>query len=138
LPEQLTLPFGDKADAEPRGGGTRLSKVQRISWARLLERTMDFDMETCPDCGAVMKIEGFVLDPEEIALALDDHPEAEDDAARTSHPPRGPPLPSQLWFDFAVPKRAPRREPTCLAPGSRSRGYLLFAAEVLVCLEAEK
>jgi hypothetical protein len=76
---------------------------------------MDFDMETCPECGAVMKVEGFVLDPDEIALALDGHP-GQAEAARTEHPPRGPPAPSQLWFDFAAPKRALRPELTRLAP----------------------
>jgi hypothetical protein len=117
LPEQLTLPF----DAEEKPASHRherasgLSKLQRISWAQLLERTMDFDMETCPECGATMKVVGFVLDPDEIALALDGHP-GQAEAARTEHPPRGPPTPSQLWFDFAATKRALRPELTRLAP----------------------
>jgi hypothetical protein len=114
VPEQLALPFGGKDQEPPHEGASGLSKLQRISWAHLLKRTMDFDMETCPECGAVMKVEGFVLDPDEIALALDGHP-GQAEAARTEHPPRGPPVPSQLWFDFAAPKRALRPELTRLA-----------------------
>jgi hypothetical protein len=41
-PVQLELPFGEDAggavDAGPGGSGSGLSKVQRISWARLLKR----------------------------------------------------------------------------------------------------
>ena len=37
--------------------------------------------------------------------------EADPDPLRTAHPPRGPPFPVQLSFDFAARKRAPRRGP---------------------------
>jgi hypothetical protein len=105
-PDQLELPFGGEVQAKATSpGASGLSALQRISWARLLKRAMGYDVETCPRCGAVMRVEGMVTDPDEIALALDEYNDTEDDAARTAHTPRGPPAPLQLSFDFGPQTR---------------------------------
>jgi hypothetical protein len=68
-----------------------------------------YDVETCPECGGVMRVERFVLDPVEIARALDGEPSTEASRAREAHPPRGPPVPEQLSFRFEDETRAERR-----------------------------
>lgn len=38
------------------------ARPQRISWARLLKRVFDIDMQTCPSCaGGALKIIAIVL-----------------------------------------------------------------------------
>ena len=55
----LVAPQGPPAQAQPAAEGEMESEVEpvqaaphRISWARLLERVFDIDMERCPNCGA--------------------------------------------------------------------------------------
>ncbi len=45
--------------------------LPRISWARLLKRMAGFDMETCPECGAALRIVGLVLEPHQIQRELE-------------------------------------------------------------------
>ena len=110
--EQLVLPLDKKprpADSSSTPDGFRPGKRARMSWAKLLNRTMDFDMETCPECGAQMKIFGFVLERSEIDKLLDGSGESERDRDRTAHLPRGPPKPWQRCFGF-VSRESSRRK----------------------------
>ena len=42
----------------------------RMSWARLLKRVFDIDIEHCPHCGGTMKIIAAIEDPSVIAKIL--------------------------------------------------------------------
>jgi len=46
------------------------SRPQRIAWARLLRRAGGYDMETCPECGAVLRTVECVLSAGGIARVL--------------------------------------------------------------------
>jgi len=43
----------------------------RISWARLLKRVFDIDIEHCPHCGMDMKIIAAILEKAAITKILD-------------------------------------------------------------------
>ena len=36
----------------------------RLSWARLLKRVFDIDVEYCPRCGGTLKIVAAIVDPQ--------------------------------------------------------------------------
>ena len=42
----------------------------RMSWARLLKRVFDIDLEHCPNCGGALKIIAAIEDPPVIARLL--------------------------------------------------------------------
>jgi hypothetical protein len=48
LPEPATKPANDHAQAQ--------GSPARMSWARLLKRVFDIDIERCPNCGGALKI----------------------------------------------------------------------------------
>ena len=52
-----------------------------MSWARLLKRVFDIDLEHCPNCGGALKIIAAIEDPPVIARLL----------AHLSLPTRAPP-----------------------------------------------
>ncbi len=111
-PEQLSL-FGRTGHGHAHSGaqgGCRASKLERISWARLIKRTMGHNVDTCPDCGATMKIEGFVFAPDEIAAVLDGRGDPAADFSRSANPARAPPLQLSLDFASASGAHAPRRQ----------------------------
>ena len=41
-----------------------------MSWAQLLKRVFDIDMEHCPNCGGTLTILAAILDPAAIAKIL--------------------------------------------------------------------
>jgi hypothetical protein len=53
----------------------------RISWARLLKRVFDVDVEHCPNCGGALKIIAAIDDPPVIVKIL----------SHLGLPTRGPP-----------------------------------------------
>ncbi len=57
-------PSADYGDAPP------LSTPARISWARLLKRVFDIDIEQCSQCGGTLKIIAAIEDPIVIAKIL--------------------------------------------------------------------
>ena len=59
----------------------------RISWARLLKRVFDIDMQHCPNCGGELKIIAAVLEPPVIEKIL-----------------------THLGLQARAPRRAPARE----------------------------
>ena len=54
-PEQATEPACDHAQAQ--------GAPARMSWARLLKRVFDIDIEHCPNCGGSLKIIAAIEDP---------------------------------------------------------------------------
>src|ERR1700730_4069128 len=61
-PEQATEPACDHANAH--------SEPARLSWARLLKRVFDIDIEHCPNCGGALKIIAVIEDPPVIIKIL--------------------------------------------------------------------
>ena len=59
-PEQATAPACDHAQGAPA----------RLSWARLLKRVFDIDIENCPNCGGALKIIAAIEDPPVIVKIL--------------------------------------------------------------------
>jgi hypothetical protein len=63
----------------------------RISWARLLKRVFDIDIEHCPHCGGTMKIIAAILERAAITKILD----------HLGLPARAPPrAPAQVFDPF--------------------------------------
>jgi hypothetical protein len=61
--------LNDTAD-DPDGALHHASSA-RISWARLLKRVFDIDVEHCPHCGGNLKIIAAIEDPSVITRILD-------------------------------------------------------------------
>jgi hypothetical protein len=59
-PEPATEPAYDHAQGAPA----------RMSWARLLKRVFDIDIEHCPSCGGSLKIIAAIEDPPVIVKIL--------------------------------------------------------------------
>ena len=55
VPVNANTPSADHGDAPPPSASARLS------WARLLKRVFDIDLEQCPHCGGTLKI--IILPP---------------------------------------------------------------------------
>src|ERR671915_880000 len=56
-------------------------ETPRMSWARLLKRVFDIDIEQCPNCGGALKIIAAIEDPPVIVKIL----------SHLGLPPRAPP-----------------------------------------------
>ena len=81
-PEQATEPACDHAQAQ--------GAPARMSWARLLKRVFDIDIEHCPNCGASLKIIAAIEDPPVIVKIL----------AHLGLPTRAPPRAPAQRFDL--------------------------------------
>lgn len=96
---------------------TSTPKPPRIPWARLLKRMANYEMETCPDCGAQLVIVGVVLEPSKIQFAL---------ASRglldpiTNSPSRGPPSPQLNLFPVSPGEPEPDTEVETRCPPTAS------------------
>ena len=75
-------------------------KLQRICWARLLRRVGGYDMETCPECGGVMRVTKCVLAAEPIRSILEARGGEREQCARPKA--RAPPEP-QMMLPFVGP-----------------------------------
>ena len=69
---------------DPDGAPHHASSL-RMSWARLLKRVFDIDVEHCPHCGGNLKIMAAIEDPSVITKILDHL------GLPTRAPPRSPP-----------------------------------------------
>jgi len=50
-------------DASGHAETPQCSAPVRLSWARLLKRVFDIDLEHCPHCGGTLTIIAAILDP---------------------------------------------------------------------------
>ncbi len=64
VPVNAHTPSADHAEAPPTAAPARLS------WARLLKRVFDIDIEQCPHCGGPLTIIAAIVDPTVIAKIL--------------------------------------------------------------------
>ncbi len=71
-------------------GAPHHSTSARMSWAQLLKRVFDIDIERCPHCGGTLKIIAAIVDPSVIAKIL----------AHLGLPTRAPPRASARSFDL--------------------------------------
>ena len=78
--------------ADDPDGALHYSTSARMSWARLLKRVFDIDIERCPHCGGTLKIIAAIEDPSVIARIL----------AHLGLPTRAPPRAPARSFDFFV------------------------------------
>ncbi len=67
------------------------ARSARMSWAQLLKRVFDIDIEHCPHCGGTMKIIAAILEPAVITKILDHL------GLPTRAPPRAPARPFNLF-----------------------------------------
>ncbi len=77
-------------------GGTLLAATPRIDWARLLRRTFEVDVLSCPSCGGRLRLIAEITDPAVISKILE----------HLDEPTSGPPL---------ARARAPDDEPDAYA-----------------------
>ncbi len=62
----------NKSNASNASGAVPSSSASvRISWARLLKRVFDIDIERCPHCGGTLKIIAAILERAAITKILD-------------------------------------------------------------------
>ena len=64
VPVNTNTPSADHAEASPAVAPVRLS------WARLLKRVFEIDIEQCPQCGGTLKLIAGIVDPPVIAKIL--------------------------------------------------------------------
>jgi hypothetical protein len=63
-------PVNSNDTADDHGDAPPHSAPARISWARLLKRVFDIDIEHCPQCGGTLQIIAATEDPTVIAKIL--------------------------------------------------------------------
>ena len=61
VPQALEAATGESELTAPESSCTH-SRPTRISWARLLKRVFEIDMEHCPNCGGQLKIIAAILE----------------------------------------------------------------------------
>jgi hypothetical protein len=79
-----------------------LTKLKPMRWAEAQRRMADYDVETCPRCGAQLAPVVVVLDPDEIRRTLELRAAGGPLPLLRQAPSRGPPR-GQLPLPFAVP-----------------------------------
>ena len=86
-------PKNDKDPGDAQVHASHCSTSSRISWARLLKRVFDIDIERCPHCGGELKIIAAIEQPTVIAKIL----------AHLGLPTRAPPRSLAQVFDLCEP-----------------------------------
>jgi hypothetical protein len=86
-------PKNDKDPGHAQVHASHCSTSSRISWARLLKRVFDIDIERCPRCSGELKIIAAIEQPTVIAKIL----------AHLGLPTRAPPRPLAQVFDLFEP-----------------------------------
>ncbi len=74
-------------------------KPPRIPWAKLLQRMAGYEMETCPHCGAQLRMVAITIDPAKVRSALATRGLLDPIPPLTHSPARGPPS-RQLELNF--------------------------------------
>ena len=83
-------PVNVSQTAEELEGASHPATSVRMSWAWLLKRVFDIDIEHCPRCGGTMKIIAAIEQPAVITKILN----------HLGLPTRAPPRASARAFDF--------------------------------------
>src|SRR5262249_30515065 len=96
-PERATETSSEDAQAQ--------SASPRISWARLLKRVFDIDIEHCPNCGGTLKIIGAIEDPP-VILKIVSHLRLPTRAPRRSPSSSSRSIPDNLTAENRLPTRA--------------------------------
>ena len=81
----------------------------RLSWARLLKRVFEIELEHCPNCGGELKIIAAILEPPVIERILE-HPELPARVPPRSPGPR-PDVASGLTGPLAGARTSPPKRP---------------------------
>ena len=63
LRRQIVPAPAERAAAPPTDHASAQGDTPRMSWARLLKRVFDIDVEHCPNCGGALKIIAAIEDP---------------------------------------------------------------------------
>ena len=63
LRRQIVPAPAEHATEPPTDHAQGQGKTPRMSWARLLKRVFDIDVEDCPNCGGALKIIAAIEDP---------------------------------------------------------------------------
>ncbi len=71
VPQKKQEPILSAASNADEEQEKQKSKTQRISWARLLKRVFNIDIEVCPKCRGKIKIIAAIEDPKVIKKILD-------------------------------------------------------------------
>jgi len=61
----------ESSPSETNDDSPHSAVTKRISWARLLKRVFDIDIEHCPHCGEALKIIAAILESGAITKILD-------------------------------------------------------------------
>ena len=93
VPQKKAEPILSAASNADEEQEKQKSKTQRISWARLLKRVFNIDIEVCPKCRGKIKIIAAIEDPKVIKKILD-HMNLPS-VAPVLLPARGPPISDQ-------------------------------------------
>ena len=64
------VPAPPERATETSSEGSHAQGAPRMSWARLLKRVFDIDVEHCPNCGGALKIIAAIEDPPLIVKIL--------------------------------------------------------------------
>ena len=69
MPQEPEAPAQSVAPAECEANCVHHRAV-RLSWARLLKRVFDLDLQRCPNCGGELKVIAAILEPPVIEKIL--------------------------------------------------------------------
>ena len=83
-------PLTDTVSSDASDDAPYHSPAARMSWARLLKRVCDIDVERCPHCGGTLKIIAAIEEPSVITKIL----------AHLGLPTRAPPRSPARSFDL--------------------------------------
>ena len=70
MPGFPSAPVNTNTHSADHGAAPPPSAPARMSWARLLKRVFDIDIEQCSQCGGTLKIIAAIEDPTVIAKIL--------------------------------------------------------------------
>jgi hypothetical protein len=110
---RITIPApAERAAAPPTDHASAQGDTPRMSWARLLKRVFDIDVEHCPNCGGALKIIAAIEDPPVIIKILSHL------GLPTRAPPRAPARRVDLFqIIWAAENRLPTQADGAARPG---------------------
>ena len=106
LRSQIVPAPAERATESPTDHAQGQGETPRMSWARLLKRVFDIDVEHYPNCGGALKIIAAIEDPPVVIKILSHL------GLPTRAPPRSPARRVDLFQTIWEPKIACPRKPT--------------------------